>query len=170
MKLLISILIITITSFIGYLFTSNNVYRHKELIELRSQLNKLKDKMVSLRMNFLDAIFELSNENKCFEKFFMSIYYDLKNNYSATVSDVWIKNINILKKNKHFSESDIECIKDISNYLIANDINIIERNFKYISNKLDNCITGANEKKTKINNIPIKAGFMLGVAICVVFI
>ena len=171
LKILGSLIIITTSSLIGYIYGSSYSKRVRNLIYLRNCIQLLETEIMYSSTPIPEAlknVFRKGNKEVSF--IFMEINEHLLSDRSNSLEDSFQVVCNRYKAQLNFSLEDIEVITSLGNTLGKSDKLHQQKYFKLIVTQLEGQQIDAEEKKKKNEKMYKSLGLLGGLALVILLI
>ncbi len=171
MKILLLLIIVLISSMIGYTYGENFKNRLLQLREIKRALIDFENDIVYLYTALPESLENIAHKSKDpIREFFYLVSLKLKNNEVNNVYMAFYESINEHKKNMNLKEEDYEILLDLSKSLGETNIEGQLKIFNLAKEKLDYELTIAEDECNKNIKVYRYLGVGVGAMIAIFLI
>lgn len=157
------------TTFMGFYYAGKDIFRIKDLLEMKKALNILKSEIEYSLTPLPEAMNNISQKiDGDVGKIFKAFYEEAEKSKKSGIYEIWLKAITESKDFLYFENEDIESFKSFGRtlgYLDKNmQINNIMLTIEYIDEKTE-YLSEASQKSKKLYG---SLGILSGLIICIV--
>ncbi len=170
-KIIGGLLIISASGLLGIVFSNRLSLRHKELNDLRRYMQMLETEVTYGATPLPAALRNISNKAEgmlC--RFFSFISDSLTDRSFYTIRDAWTYGADAVLKQSSLKRADIELIKSFGNILGSSDREDQKKHFELFYLQLRHQEDAALEEIKKSAKVYRDLGFLMGIAVFVIFI
>lgn len=170
-KVILSVCIICLSTFTGYLIASSYDQRIKQISAFIYSVKLMEAEMNYSRNYILDILKKLSYNNEpCISNFFKKISEEIQKNNGKDFSAIWNDSIYDSFSSSSFSTIDLKLINDLGKSIGKMDLENQQKIFTYFYKRLELQLEDAVNEKTKKSRVYKNLGIAAGVMIVVVLI